>query len=225
MKRVNVYAAVREMREQIVKTMQERGIKEMQMFLSYQEWGKEQKYSADDYAEDEDDDTDYFDYKDSEAPYVIFFGKYGTANDYRVDKVKLKTFDDSDPVLEFDCYNNELGSDTFGEDDLVFLTLYNVYDNMYNLLKIGDEEEKLMVLCSYDSDEQEYDDHLIVSKQVFYSEDGKKKIRKYLNEAFEYNNMEDYDRKEFRECVKNLLKGGVGYFGIKYFWEETTAIL
>jgi hypothetical protein len=87
------------------------------------------------------------------------------------------------------------------------------------------EPEKLMVLCSYDSDEQEFDDHLIVSKKVFYSTDGKKQIRKYLNEAFEYENMDNDDREEFRECVKNLLKGGVGYFGIKYFWEETTAIL
>lgn len=222
MKRVNVYAVIREMREQVVKTMQERGITELVTCMSYAEWCKENKCEPE---EDETDDDGYQDYKDCEAPYAIFFGKYGTGYDYRVDKVRLKTYKDSGPVLMFDCHENELGDDTFGEDDLVFMTLYNVYDTLLDRLGIEDEEEKLMVLCSYDIDEQEYDDHLIVSKKVFYSTDGKKKIRKYLNEAFEYKNMDDDDREEFRECVKDLLKGGVGYFGIKYFWEETTAIL
>lgn len=87
------------------------------------------------------------------------------------------------------------------------------------------DPEKLMVLCSYDDEEAEYDNHLIVSKEVFGSKAGKKRIRKYLEEAFEYKTMDDDDRKEFRECVMELLKGKTGYFGIKYFWEDTDAIL
>lgn len=146
MKRTDVYKVISEMRECIVKTMMEHGIKEVQMFKSYQEWDKDQKYSAADYEEDETDDDDYMKYKDEEAPYVIFFGKYGTAYDYRVDKVTLRTFENSDPVLEFDCHENELGDETFGEDDLVFLTLYNVYDAMMDLLEIEDEPEKVWVL-------------------------------------------------------------------------------
>lgn len=223
MKRVNVFAAIREMREQIVKTMQERGIKEIVTCMPYAEWCKENKREPE---EDETDDNDYQDYINGDVPYVVFFDKYNHGIDYRVDKVTLKTNGLGLSVLEFGCVNDEWDyNDTFGEDDLVFLTLYNVYNDMLDLLGIEDEPEKLMVLCSYDDEEAEYDNHLIVSKEVFGSKDGKKRIRKYLEEAFEYKTMDDDDRKEFRECVKDLLKGKTGYFGIKYFWEETDAIL
>jgi hypothetical protein len=134
------------MREQIVKTMQERGIKELAMYKSYKEWGKEQEYSEEDYEEDENHDCDYLDYKDQEAPYVVFFDKYGMGSDYRVDKVTLKERESSGPILEFECWANELGYDTFGENDVVFLTLYNVYTTMYDLLEIKDEPEKVWVL-------------------------------------------------------------------------------
>ena len=148
MKRVNCYAVIREMREQVVKTMQERGIKELPMFKSYQEWGKEQDYKPDDYEEDESDDEDYLNYRDEEAPYAIFFGKYGTGYDYRVDKVTLKQNGIGAPVLEFDCYANEIGSDTFSENDMVFLTLYNVYNTMLDLLGIEDEPKESFEITS-----------------------------------------------------------------------------
>ena len=134
------------MREQIVKTMQERGIKELAMCMSYQEWGKEQNYEPDDYEEKEYNDCDYEDYRDQTSPYVIFFDKHCCGSDYRVDKVTLKEFEGSGPILEFECCADELGYDTFGEDDVVFLTLYNVYTTMYNLLEIKDEPEKVWVL-------------------------------------------------------------------------------
>ena len=127
------------MREHVLITMQERGIKELAMYMSYQEWGKEQNYKPDDYEEDESDDEGYLDYREQAAPYVIFFDNHGCGCDYRVDKVTLKERERSYPVLELDCYANELGSDSFGEDDVVFLTLYNVYDKMCDLLGIEDE--------------------------------------------------------------------------------------
>lgn len=164
MKRVNVYAVIREMREQIVKTMQERGITELQTVMSYKEWGREQGYKPDDYMDDEDDDTDYTDYKDQDAPYVIFFDKHQNGIDYRVDKVTLKQYETGDPVLEFDCYANELGSDTFGEYDLVFLTLYNVYDTMLDLLEIEDEPEKVWVFTQESNVNGEIHFNVIVCK-------------------------------------------------------------
>lgn len=138
MKRVNVYDVIREMREQIVKTMQERGITELTMCLSPEEWAKENDCK---YEPDEDGyDEQYDDYKRDESPYVIFFDKHNNGIDYRVDKVTLKTECLGGPVLEFDCVNDEWGyDDTFGEDDLVFLTLYNVYDTMLDRLGIEDE--------------------------------------------------------------------------------------
>jgi hypothetical protein len=181
MKRVNVYAVIREMREQIVKTMQERGITELAMFKSYQEWGKERNYSPDDYEEDENHDYDYTDYKDCEAPYAIFFDKHGMGYDYRVDKVRLKTYKDSDPVLLFDCHESELGDDTFGEDDMVFLTLYNVYDTMLDLLEIEDEPSPIWVLFA----ESLYDYELVRRViNVFENEgDARKAFAEEVKEA------------------------------------------
>lgn len=164
MKRVNVYAVIREMREQVVKTMQERGITELQTVMSYKEWGREQGYKPDDYMDDEDDDEDYLNYRDSEAPYVIFFDKYGMGSDYRVDKVTVKIRSTGEPVLEFDCYANELGSDTFGEYDLVFLTLYNVYDTMLDRLGIEDEPEKVCVFTQESNVNGEIHFNVIVCK-------------------------------------------------------------
>lgn len=142
MKRVDVYSVIREMREQVVEAMQERGIKEISTYLSYKEWGRLQGYSPDDYEEDEDDDCDYIDYKDQEAPYAVYFDKYCAGYDYRVDKVTLKQLESGEPELVFDCYSNELGSDTFGEYDMQFLTRYNVYDTILDLLEIKDEPEE-----------------------------------------------------------------------------------
>ena len=141
MKRVNVYAVIREMREQIVKTMQERGMKELETVMSKEEWGKENNCTLEDL-----EDSDYEDYKSQEAPYIVFFDKWQNGIDYRVDKVTLKEFEGSGPILEFECWANELGYDTFGEDDVAFLTLYNVYTTMYDLLEIKDEPEKVWVL-------------------------------------------------------------------------------
>ena len=80
MKRVNVYAVIREMREQIVKTMQERGITELVTCMSYAEWCKENKREPE---EDETDDNDYQDYKDQDCPYCVFIHKY-SMYDYRI---------------------------------------------------------------------------------------------------------------------------------------------
>ena len=134
---MDVFAIIREMREQIVKTMQERGVTELTTVMSYKQWGKKKEYSDEDYQEDEDNDFDYACYKDEEAPYVIFFDKYSMGRCYRVDKVILKTCPGGDPVLELDCYEDEVGCDTFGEDDVVFLSLYYVYDALLDLLEMG----------------------------------------------------------------------------------------
>ncbi len=137
MKRVNVYAVIREMREQIVKTMQERGMNEFVLCTDRETWLEQ---NPDKYEEDYDDYV-------TEAPYVIFFDKHNNGVDYRVDKVTLKQHTTGNPVLEFDCVNDEWGNcDTFGEDDLVFLTLYNVYDTMLDLLEVKDEPEKVWIV-------------------------------------------------------------------------------
>lgn len=179
MKRVNVYAAIREMREQIVKTMQERGITELVTCMSYAEWCKENKREPE---EDETDDNDYQDYINGDVPYVVFFDKYNHGIDYRVDKVTLNTNGLGLSVLEFDCVNDEWDyNDTFGEDDLVFLTLYNVYNDMLDLLGIEDEPEPIWVLFA----ESLYDYEIVRRViNVFENEgDARKAFAEEVNEA------------------------------------------
>ena len=139
MKRVNVYKVIREMRETIVKTMQERGMTEVATILSPEEWAK---HTGNVYEPDEDGyDEGYETYMADEAPYIIFFDKYNNGIDYRVDKVRLVTYTIAQPRLEFDCVADEIGDDTFSEDDVVFLTLYNVYDKLMDILGLKDEPE------------------------------------------------------------------------------------
>lgn len=229
MKRVNVYAAIREMREQIVKTMQERGIKELAMCMSYQEWGKEQNYEPDDYEEKEYNDCDYEDYRDQTSPYVIFFDKHCCGSDYRVDKVTLKEFEGSGPILEFECWANELGYDTFGEDDVVFLTLYNVYTTMYNLLEIKDEPEKAMVL--YEVDEEDNTKTSIVAmKETDWQKRKPEAIEKVLREYFDerYADRDDeyfcYED-EIKHAVEALTTGyDTEFNGNSLFWDRVEMI-
>lgn len=188
-----MYAVIREMREQIVETMQERGIKELAMCMSYQEWGMEQNYKPEDYEEDETDDYDYTDYLDQEAPYVIFFDKYCHGYDYRVDKVRLKTYKDSDPVLMFDCHESELGDDTFGENDLVFLTLYNVYDTLLDRLGIEDEPEKVYVFTAEQAWEGEAAD--IIVKTFRTREAAREFMHKFIHEDGD-ESIEDYVKRK-----------------------------
>jgi len=226
MKRVNMYAVICEMREQIVKTMQERGITELATCMSYAEWCKENKRDPE---EDESDDTDYQDYKDYEAPYAIFFGKYGTGYDYRVDKVRLKTYKDSDPVLMFDCHENELGDDTFREDDLAFLTLYNVYDILLDRLGVEDEPEKAMVL--YEVDEEDNTKTSIVAMTETDWEKRKpeaieKVLRDYFDERYadcddDYFCYED----EIKQAVEALSTGyETEFIGDTLFWDSVEMI-
>lgn len=224
MKRVDIYAVIRKMREQIVKTMQDRGITELATTMSYQEWGKERKYSPEDYEEDENDDFDYKDYKDQEAPYAIFFDKHGTGYDYRVDKIRLKTCKTGYPVLEFDCYASELGDDTFGEDDMVSLTLYNVYDVLLDKLGVENEPEKVMVLYEVDEDDNTKTSIVAMTETDWNKrkpETVEKVLRDYFDERYadcddDYFCYED----EIKQAVAALAEGYETEFnGSTLFWD------
>ena len=224
-----MYAVIREMREQVVKTMQERGIKELATCMSYQEWGQTQGYKPDDYEEDESDDTDYLDYIDQEAPYVIFFNKWDNGNDYRVDKVKLIAGGAGAPVLEFECYANELGDDTFREDDLAFLTLYNVYDILLDMLGIEDEPKKAMVL--YEVDEVDNTKTSIVAMtETDWEKRKPEAIEKVLRDYFDerYAGCDDdhicYED-EIKQAVEALSTGyETEFIGDSLFWDSVEMI-
>lgn len=146
MKKISdIYGIVRESRERIIKIMQERGITELATILSYSEWCKQEECEP----EEEEDDA-YIDYKDQEAPYVVFIGKYDM-NDYRIEKVTLVG-----DRFKFEGHSNELGYDWAWEDDTVWATRMFVWEKLEELLGIGDEPQKVWVLTNHAATECEY---------------------------------------------------------------------
>lgn len=142
----DIYGIVRESRERIIKTMQERGITELATILPYSEWCKQEECEPE---EAEDDDTNYMDYKDQEAPYVVFIGKYNM-DDYRIDKVTLVG-----DRFKFEGHSNELGYDWAWEDDTVWATRMFVWEKLEELLGIGDEPEKVWIVKQESNDDGE----------------------------------------------------------------------
>jgi len=187
MKKISdIYGIVRESRERIIKTMQERGITELATILPYSEWCKQEDCEPE---ESEDDDTNYMDYKDQEAPYVVFLGKYDM-NDYRIEKVTLVG-----DRFKFEGNSNELGYDWAWEDDTVWATRMFVWEKLEELLDIGDEPEKFKCAVVFGSratsryDEQDFEG----LHEVCRDGDGSIVIREFDTEA---------ERKAFIEGIE-----------------------
>lgn len=156
-----IHAKIRESRELIIKTMQERGIKDVELVMSQEDFAKENGF------EDPDDcECDYSDYKFNEAPCAVFFDKYGAGHDYRVLKVTLEG--EEHPHFMMECEADEIGDDTFYEDDMMPLSMVNVYEAMCEELKIEDEPECVWVFTA----NQALDDEMLdVLTKVFATEE------------------------------------------------------
>jgi hypothetical protein len=187
MKKISdIYGIVKESRERIIKTMQERGITELATVLPYSEWCKQEEREPE---EDEEDDDAYTDYKDQEAPYVVFVGKY-YMNDYRIEKVTLVG-----DRFKFEGNSNELGYDWVWEDDTVWATSIFVWEKLEELLGIGDESQKFKCAVVFGSratsryDEQDFKG----LHEVCRDGDGSVTIREFDTEA---------ERKAFIEGIE-----------------------
>lgn len=81
----------------------------------------------------------------------------------------------------------------------------------------------LMVLCSYDKDDNDTDVHLVVSKHQFDTD--KERVREAIEGMWDLDLYTEEDLDELRECISNLLQGNNGYFGSEYYWEEKDCVL
>ena len=83
----------------------------------------------------------------------------------------------------------------------------------------------MLVLRSWDEDyPQDSSVHLVTDEETLKSAEGKKLIRKYLEDIFERDNRDDEDVAELDECIQGLLTDYEGYFGVKYYWDEQPLI-
>jgi len=215
MKKISdIYSIVKESRERIMKTMQERGITELATILPYSEWCKQEECEPE---EEEDEDDAYIDYKDQEAPYVVFIGKYDM-NDYRIEKVTLVG-----DRFKFEGHSNELGYDWAWEDDTVWATRMFVWEKLEELLDIGDEPEKVWVLTNHAATECEY---LGTNNRVFAKkEDALKALAEWKKDEevyvkrYEWNVCSDtpehYEACEEGDYCANHTEGFINEYEVK----------
>lgn len=215
MKKISdIYGIIKESRERIIKTMQERGITELATILPYSEWCKQEEREPE---EDEDEDDAYIDYKDQEAPYVVFIGKYDM-NDYRIEKVTLVG-----DRFKFEGHSNELGYDWAWEDDTVWATRMFVWEKLEELLGIGEEPQKVWVLTNHAATECEY---LGTSNRVFgKKEDALKALAEWKKDEevyvkrYEWNVCNDtpehYEACEEGDYCANHTEGFINEYEVK----------
>lgn len=163
-----IYRMMQQSRERIIKTMQERGITKVNLIMTQEEFAKENGFDDVEQAEE-----DYYVYRNQEAPYVIYFDKWGCGRDYAAMSVEL--VDGEHPEFKLNCYNNEEGSDTFYDYDLTNLSMVNVYERMLEEL----EELEPEYVWVFVADQVCNDDNFDVITEVFATEEA---ARQHLHE-------------------------------------------
>jgi len=170
MKISDVYGIVKQSRERIIKTMQERGIVTVQFCPTQEDYEQEHK--------DDEEYQDYYDYRDEVCPNVVCFDKYCVGYEYTVLQVTLVE-GSREPYFRLECEANELGSDTFIDTDVYDMTW--VYEMLEKHLEIGDEPEDIWVLFDEQLDDYQLEGRRI---QVFRSEADARKAFKETADGY-----------------------------------------
>lgn len=121
-----VYQMLEDLKQRIIKTMQERGLTEISFVPSEEEWLKENP---------ENDESDYYDMKYQSVPWVIYFDKYGTGVEYNVVKATLCKSKYGELYFKLECEGSE-DDYTFFENDLTIMSMLNVCDKLEDILKL-----------------------------------------------------------------------------------------
>lgn len=121
-----VYQMLDDLKQRIIKTMQERGLTEINLVPTEEEWLKENP---------ENDESDYEDMKMEETPSVIFFDKYGMGCEYSAVKATLCKAKSGEYYFKLDCEGSE-DNDTFTEFELTVMSMLNVCDSLEDILEL-----------------------------------------------------------------------------------------
>lgn len=222
-----IYRMMDDARQRVIETMRERDIKVVNLVMTPEEFAEENGFDDVEQAE-----SDYYDYRNTEAPYVIFFDKWGNGIDYAALSVEL--VDGEHPKFKLNCYNSNEGDDRFYDNDLTQLSMVNVYERMLEELEIKDEPEKkddeMEVLVAYD-----YEDgsrhNLATMKSSDWTGSKTEAMHKFLQEHYEawLDGCDDKERDEYLEEIKeaaDLLSVGTSAdcCGDNLYWETVTNI-
>ena len=130
---LDIYEIMKEVRERIIDTMRKRGLKNVSLVMSKEEFAKESGF---DMADEENWESDYDDYVNEGSPYVTYWDKYGRGVDYSVRSVELVKTSCGEWRFQMACYSSEEGSDTFFDYDVSNLTMINVYSSLEVMLNL-----------------------------------------------------------------------------------------
>lgn len=143
-----IYKMMQQSRKRIIETMRERNITKVDLVMTQEEFAKENGFDDVENAED-----DYNDYMSNDAPWVIYWDKWGNGRDYAALNVEL--VDGEYPKFKLNCYNNEYGSDWFYDYGLTNLSMVNVYERMLEELGLKEEPEKIWLVKQESNDDGE----------------------------------------------------------------------
>ena len=175
----DICSLVKEVRQRIVETMQERGISEVEFIPSEEEWLEQNS----DKSEDE-----YHVLRDDVCPNVVYFDKYGCGYEYQVTKVLLVGKDSLGfPLFKLECEANELGYDTFLDTDVYDMTW--VYEMLEQHLELDSEPEKVYVFTAEQAWDGEAAD--IIVKTFRKKETAQEYMHKFIHDGGE-ESSEDY---------------------------------
>lgn len=130
-----VFGLMNAAKERIIKAMQERGITKVNLVMTWEEFAKENGFDP-----TEHPDSDYDDYREQEAPEVIYFNKWGNGIDYAVYSVELVD-GPVNPRFKLQCYATEEGDDWFYDSDITHSSMIGVYDVMEKELGLEEDPE------------------------------------------------------------------------------------
>lgn len=180
------------------------------------EVGKELRVVSEDY----DEDLGY-----PEGLLLSVPNKHGIMVDCVYDRIKMDGERIKVHIAYWDDSTEDYwqSADEIGYNDL--LDIYSAIDWDGNVKEGESEDRKLMVLCSYDEDYAEHNNHLIIDESYLKTERGKERFTKWMHDHFDDACQDEDDDKELEDCINGLLTDFEGYFGIRYYFEDYTAIL
>ena len=189
-----IHKMMNDARQRVIETMRERDIKVVNLVMTQDEFAKENGFE-----DAEDAEGDYNDYMSNNAPWVIFFNKYGNGIDYAALNVEL--VDGEHPKFKLNCYNSEEGSDWFYDYDLTQLSMVNVYEMLEKHLELEDEPEKVYVFTAEQAWDGEVADVIVKTFRTrekaqeymheFIHDDGDESIVDYVKRRDWYVEMDE----------------------------------
>ena len=121
-----IYSIMKEVREDILKTMEEKKIDKIEFCPD-----------ADDYEDSEHDGMDYYEYRDEKCPFSFFYSKYGCAYEYAIKSVWAETGMNGEKGFVFYCEGiDTCEHPTLHECDIMFYSMIDVYESISRELGI-----------------------------------------------------------------------------------------